>query len=59
MVLKPRMKVIVVLHPGLEMVIVTRPTIMRGVNGMEMIVVMVVLMITVIFVNVLIPIINL
>ena len=41
------------------MVIVTRPTIMRGVNGMEMIVVMVVLMITVIFVNVLIPIINL
>ena len=50
MVLKPRMKV---------MVIVTRPTIMRDVNGMEMIVVMVVLMITVIFVNVLIPIINL
>ena len=30
------MEVIVVLHPGLEMVFVTRPTIMSGVNGMKM-----------------------
>ena len=42
-----------------EMVIVTTKTIMRGVNGMEMIVVMVVLISTVLFANVLTPIINL
>ena len=47
------------LKAGLEMVIVTTTTIMRGVIGMETIVVMVVLIISVLFANVLIPIINL
>ena len=47
------------LQAGLEMVIVTTTTIMRGVIGMETIVVMVVLMSSVLFANVLIPIINL
>ena len=47
------------LQAGLEMVIVTTTTIMRGVIGMETIVVMVVLMSSVLFANVLIRIINL